>query len=84
MASGSVSMRRALLAGTSLMALALLPPPALAGPADDRQPTVATVTNPAGQSVTSIVITGSTVTGAVANAGTISPGKAVFVVTGLL
>ena len=85
MASGSVSMRRALLAGTSLMALALLPPPALAGPGQTiANQTVATVTNPAGQSVTSIVITGSTVTGAVANAGTISPGKAVFVVTGLL
>ena len=37
--------------------------------------TVATVTNPAGNATTSIVITGSTVTGAVTNAGTITPGK---------
>ena len=39
--------------------------------------TVATVTNPAGNATTSIVINGSTVTGAVANAGTISPGTLV-------
>ena len=36
--------------------------------------TVATVTNAAGQSITSIVITNSTVTSAVTNAGTITPG----------
>ena len=45
--------------------------------ADDHEPTVAAVTNPAGQATTSIVINGTTVTGAVTNAGTISPGTLV-------
>jgi outer membrane autotransporter protein len=62
-----------LLAGTSIAAL-LLAAPAQAGQTITNQ-TVATVTNPAGNATTSIVITGSTVTGAVTNAGTISPGK---------
>ena len=62
-----------LLAGTSIAAL-LLAAPAQAGQTITNQ-TVATVTNPAGNATTSIVITVSTVTGAVTNAGTISPGK---------
>ncbi len=63
-----------LLATTSLAAL-LLGAPAHAGQSFTNAG-VATVTNPAGQATTSIVITGSTVTGAVTNAGTIAPGKA--------
>ncbi len=63
-----------LLASTCVAAL-LLGAPARAGQTITNQ-TVATVTNPAGQVTTSIVITGSTVTGAVTNAGTIAPGKA--------
>jgi len=63
-----------LLATTSAAAL-LLAAPVRAGQAITGQ-TVATVTNPAGHSTTSIVIIGSTVTGAVTNAGTIAPGKA--------
>jgi outer membrane autotransporter protein len=63
-----------LLATTSLAAL-LLGAPAHAGQSFTNA-SVATVTNPAGQATTSIVITGSTVTGAVTNAGTIAPGKA--------
>jgi hypothetical protein len=62
-----------LLTTTSVVAL-LLGAPAQAGQTITNQ-TVATVTNPAGQATTSIVITGSTVTGAVTNAGTITPGK---------
>ena len=65
-----------LLATTSMAALLL----GAAAPAQAGQKisgtTVAIVTNPAGQATTSIVITGSTVTGAVTNAGTITPGKA--------
>ena len=64
-----------LLAGTSIAAL-LLAVPAKAGQTITNQ-TVATVTNPAGNATTSIVINGSTVTGAVTNAGTISPGTLV-------
>jgi fibronectin-binding autotransporter adhesin len=65
-----------LLATTSIAALLLgAATPAQAGQAITNT-TVATVTNPAGQATTSIVITGSTVSGAVANAGTITPGKA--------
>ncbi len=64
-----------LLVTTSVAAL-LLAAPAKAGQTITNQ-TVATVTNPAGNATTSIVITGSTVTGAVANAGTISPGTLV-------
>ena len=67
--------RPPLLVTTSVAAL-LLAAPAKAGQTITNQ-TVATVTNPAGNATTSIVITGSTVTGAVANAGTISPGKVV-------
>jgi hypothetical protein len=63
-----------LLATTSLAAL-LLGAPAHAGQSFTNT-AVATVTNPAGQATTSIVITGSTVAGAVTNAGTIAPGKA--------
>jgi hypothetical protein len=63
-----------LLATTSLAAL-LLGAPAHAGQSFTNA-SVATVTNPSGQATTSIVITGSTVTGAVTNAGTIAPGKA--------
>ncbi|MBV9518450.1 MAG: hypothetical protein JO068_10045, partial [Hyphomicrobiales bacterium] len=66
----------ALLASTSLAAL-LLAAPAQAGQTITNQ-TVATVTNPVNHSTTSIVITGSTVMGAVTNAGTITPGKLVF------
>ena len=63
----------ALLATTSLAAL-LLAAPAKAGQVITNQ-TVANVTNPAGNATTSIVINNSTVTGAVTNAGTITPGK---------
>jgi fibronectin-binding autotransporter adhesin len=64
-----------LLATTSIAALLLgAATPAQAGQAVTNT-TVATVTNPAGQATTSIVITGSTVTGAITNAGTIAPGK---------
>ena len=54
-----------------------LPAAAIAAPGTGQNingQTVATVTNAAGQSITSIVITNSTVTGAVTNAGTITPG----------
>ena len=61
----------ALLATTSVAAL-LLATPARAGQAITTPQ--ATVTNPAGHATTSIVITGTTVTGAVTNAGTITPG----------
>jgi hypothetical protein len=68
-----------LLATTSVAALLFaLPTGALGGPGAGQSvnnQTVATVTNAAGQSITSIVITNSTVTGAVTNAGTITPGK---------
>jgi hypothetical protein len=63
-----------LLAGTSIAAL-LLAAPAKAGQTITTPQ--ATVTNPAGQATTSIVINGTTVTGAVTNAGTISPGTLV-------
>jgi hypothetical protein len=72
--SGAPAPHASLLATTSLAAL-LLGAPAHAGQSFTNQ-SVATVTNPAGQATTSIVITGSTVTGAVTNAGTITPGKA--------
>ncbi|MBV8962169.1 MAG: hypothetical protein JOY97_03635, partial [Hyphomicrobiales bacterium] len=70
----ALSLAPALLASTCVTAL-LLPAPAKAGQTISNQ-TVMTVTNPAGQVTTSIVIIGSTVTGAVINAGTIAPGKA--------
>ena len=66
----------ALLATTSVAAL-LLGAPAQAGQSVTAT-TVASVSNPAGHNTTSIIITGSTVTGAVTNAGSISPGKAGF------
>ena len=62
----------ALLASTSVAAL-LMAAPAQAGQTITNQ-TVATVSNPAGNVTTSIVISSSTVTGAVTNAGTIMPG----------
>jgi hypothetical protein len=65
-----------LLATTSLAALLLGGAPALAGGLSFDGQTQASVTNPANTTVTSIVINNSTVTGAVTNAGTISPGKA--------
>jgi hypothetical protein len=61
----------ALLASTCVAAL-LLGVPARAGQAITTPQ--ASVTNPAGHATTSIVITGTTVTGAVTNAGTITPG----------
>ena len=73
--SGAPAPHASLLATTSVAAL-LLAAPAQAGQTITNQ-TVATVTNPAGKATTSIVITGSTVTGAVTNAGTITPGKVV-------
>ena len=62
-----------LLASTSIAAL-LIALPARAGQTITNQ-TIPSVTNPAGQTTTSIIIINSTVTGAVTNAGTISPGK---------
>ena len=53
----------------------LSPVPARAGQTIVNQ-TVPSVTNPVGQSTTSIIIINSTVTGAVVNAGTITPGSA--------
>jgi hypothetical protein len=74
-----------LLTTTSVAALLFaVPTGAIAGPGAGQTvnfQTVATVTNAAGQSITSIIIIGSTVTGAVTNAGTITPGKAIGVVT---
>jgi len=64
-----------LLASTCVAALLLGAAPAQAGQMITTPQ--ASVTNPAGQATTSIVITGTTVTGAVANAGTISPGTTV-------
>jgi hypothetical protein len=64
----------ALLATTSVAAL-LLATPARAGQAITTPQ--ASVTNPAGHATTSIVITGTTVTGAVTNAGTITPGTGI-------
>jgi fibronectin-binding autotransporter adhesin len=70
-----------LLATTSVAALLFaVPTGAIAGPGAGQTvngQTVATVTNAAGQSITSIIIRNSTVTGAVTNAGTITPGRAV-------
>src|SRR5580704_16461729 len=66
----------ALLATTSVAALLLGGAPARAGGLSFNGQTQASVTNPANTTVTSIVINNSTVTGAVTNAGTISPGKA--------
>jgi uncharacterized protein YhjY with autotransporter beta-barrel domain len=63
-----------LLATTSLMAL-LLAAPAKAGEAITTPQ--ASVTNPAGATTSFISITGTSVTGAVTNAGTITPGAAV-------
>jgi len=62
----------ALLASTCVTAL-LLGAPAQAGQTVVNM-TVQTVNNPAGNNTTSIVINGSKVTGAVTNAGTITPG----------
>ncbi|MBV9114352.1 MAG: autotransporter domain-containing protein [Hyphomicrobiales bacterium] len=64
-----------LLASTCVTALLLGAVPARAG--QNITTPQASVTNPAGQATTSILITGTTVTGAVANAGTISPGTQV-------
>ncbi|MBW0003725.1 MAG: autotransporter domain-containing protein [Hyphomicrobiales bacterium] len=69
----------ALLATTSVAAL-LMAPPAQAGQNITTPQMV--VTNPAGNVTTSIVITGTTVTGAVTNAGTITPGTNVAVAGG--
>jgi hypothetical protein len=65
----ALSRAPALLATTSVAAL-LMAASAQAGQTITNQ-NVATVTNPAGNNTTSIVITNSTVTGAVSNAGTI-------------
>jgi hypothetical protein len=65
------------LATTSVAALLFALPAAVAAPGAGQNvngQTVATVTNAAGQSITSILITNSTVTGAVTNAGAITPG----------
>ena len=64
----------ALLATTSVAAL-LLGAPVQAGQMFNTPQM--TVANPAGNVTTSIVITGTTVMGAVTNGGTITPGKAV-------
>jgi len=63
-----------LLASTCVTALLLGAAPAQAG--QNITTPQMSGTNPAGQATTSILITGTTVTGAVANAGTISPGTA--------
>ncbi|MBV8184835.1 MAG: hypothetical protein JOY76_09125, partial [Hyphomicrobiales bacterium] len=61
-----------LLATTSVAALFIATPlPASAGKSI-KNATVSSVSNAQGQATTSIVISGSTVTGAVTNAGTIS------------
>jgi hypothetical protein len=64
-----------LLATTSVAALLLGSlSPASAGQSFTNR-SVASISSPQGQATTSIVISGSTVTGAVSNAGTISPGN---------
>jgi outer membrane autotransporter protein len=69
-----------LLATPSVTALLFATPTsAIAGPGAGQAVTgqVMSVTNPAGQSITSILIVNASVAGAVTNAGTITPGKSV-------
>jgi len=74
-----------LLATTSLAALLLAgPTAALAGNITENHQTVATVTNPAGQTVSAIAVTNSTVTGTVSNAGTITASQSAAQLSGVL